>query len=152
MFRTHHTVKHLARAFAIVAVVTAFAVPSALAGTSSGDRTRCQTVPTDWVLVTDDLGIPSFQPVAQSACIPEASCVPSAHPGWIEVNDDLGVPDLVPAASFANTCAPVQPAPASKSTKSTKPKVKRSAYRGWVVVTDEVTGGSKLVAISNLRG
>jgi hypothetical protein len=144
---------HIAQAIAIAAVVTAVAVPSALA---SGDRTRAQSCQGDttWISITDDLGLSQLVPVPQGSCTTELACTAAARTGWVSVNDDLGVPFLVPTgstqAAAPGLCvlsAQSSPAPASKITKS---KITKSRYSGWVVVTKN--GSSKLVSRSDIRG
>jgi hypothetical protein len=154
MFGKNSTLKHVAQGIAVAAVVTAVAVPSALA---SGDRTRAQQAcganPT-WISVTDDLGLSQLVPVPQSVCAAEVACTTAAHTGWVSVIDDLGVPFLVPSgptsAAAPGLCVLAQsssPAPASKIAKA---KVTKSKYRGWVLVTD-TTGSAKLVSRSDIR-
>jgi hypothetical protein len=155
MFGKHLT--HIAPAIAIAAVVTALAVPSALAGTNSSDRTRAQACqPESWITVTDDLGLSQLVPVASAACSTstELACRAATQTGWVSVNDDLGVPFLVPTnpteAAAPGLCVlstQSSPAPAAKITKA---KITKSRYSGWVVVTKN--GKSKLVSRSDIRG
>jgi hypothetical protein len=158
MFGKHSTLKHVAQGIVVAAVVVAVAVPSALAGTKSGDRTRGQACQGDaiWITVTDDLGLSQLVPVSHGPCTAAVACAPSADAGWITVIDDLGLPSLV--QTHTETAAPCvldqssPPAPAVKITKSktTKPKITKSKYRGWVLVTD-TTGSAKLVSRSDIR-
>jgi hypothetical protein len=159
MFAKHQTLMLLA----IAAVVSAVAVPSALAGTSSSERTRAQACQTDlsWITITDDLGLSQQVPVASDTCVSTLeACTAAAKTGWVSVNDDLGIPFLVPsnptdAAALAECVLskPASPAPASTIThaKAAKAKVTKSKYRGWVLLTD-TTGSAKLVSRSDLRG
>jgi hypothetical protein len=145
---------HIAQAIAIAAVVTAVAVPSALA---SGDRTRaaqtCQGDPT-WITITDDLGLSQLVPVPQSVCTAELDCATSAHTGWVSVNDDLGVPFLVPTnstdAAAPGLCVLAQPSSPAPAAKVTKSKITKSRYPGWVLVTKN--GKTTLVSRADIRG
>jgi hypothetical protein len=158
MFAKHHTLMQLA----IAAVIAAVAVPSALAGTSSPDRTHAQACQTGltWTTITDDLGLSQQVPVASDTCISQLeACTAASKAGWVTVNDDLGIPFLVPASpAEATTLAqcvlstPSSPAPTSKIAQAkSKAKITKSKYQGWVWVTD-TTSSAKLVSRSDLRG
>jgi hypothetical protein len=147
MFGTQHTLRHVGRSIAIAALVAVAAVPSALAGTSSPDRTRAQACQADavWITITDDQGVGWLVPVAHGSCTVETACTSQVQPSWAFTTDDLGVPWLVPAAKAgAASCvlSDSKPAPA--------PKITKSPYPGWLLVTDG-NGGSKLVSRSDLR-
>jgi hypothetical protein len=153
MFGKQTKLTHIAQGIAVAAVVAVVAVPSALAGTSSAGQ-GCVADPT-WISITDDLGLSQLVPVPQSACAAELACTTAATTGWVSVIDDLGVPFLVPTVSAASgpcVLAQTAAAPASKITKvkSTKAKITKSKYRGWVLITD-TTGTSKLVSRSDVR-
>jgi hypothetical protein len=154
MFAKHQTLVLLA----IAAVVAAVAVPSALAGSSSSDRIRAQECETGltWKTITDDLGLSQQVPVASDTCISTLeACTAAAKTGWVTVNDDLGIPFLVPVnptqAAALGTCVLANSSSPAPASKVAKPKITKSKYRGWVIVTD-TTSSAKLVSRSDLRG
>jgi hypothetical protein len=139
---------HIAQGIAIAAVIAAVAVPSAVAGTTS-----CQTE--SWTAITDDLGLSQLVPVSSGVCTAaEVSCTALAQTGWVSVNDDLGVPFLVPTsptvAAAHGVCVLEQASSPAPASTIAKPKITKSKYRGWVVVTD-TTGSSRLVSRSDIR-
>jgi hypothetical protein len=169
MFRKHHAVKHVAGGIAIVAVVAAIAVQSAAAGTSmrrAAESQACQAGAPGWISITDDLGVPSLQPVAPTACTDTVACTStyvaatrSPYPGWVFVTDDLGLQSLYPAVMFdavsTQTCDNVLAARATGvttvQTVDTPPRpVLQSPYPGWVFVIDDL-GIPYLEPISDLR-
>ena len=158
MFGKHHTLKQLSAGIAVAASLAVVAVPSALGMTQAhrSHRSGCSTLQSShqgWVVVNDDLGVPTLEPTGQTACTEALACPPAAavplrspYSGWVIVNDDLGIPRLypagqTPAAASQQQCAQAQAAPAANAgTQPSAPasRVQPSPYPGWVIVNDDL--------------